>query len=126
MRIFFTNLSKFNKIVFDTHVNFIQLSNISKIFLKVSTKSPQDFCKIYTNFIHNLLKFLKNSKIFKIPGKFSRIFLLLFFKISTNIPQNSNFRFIFYTYCLISIKISSDLKIFAINFIHVFKNFLKN
>ncbi len=48
-----TNLSKFVKflkIVFDTYLNFIKLSNISKIFWMASTKFKVFcICKIYTN-----------------------------------------------------------------------------
>ncbi len=39
-------------------MNFIKLSNISKTFWKASTKFQQVFCKIYTYFVHNLIKFL--------------------------------------------------------------------
>ncbi len=56
--LYFYNLYKFIKIVFDTYLNFIKLSNISKTFWKASTKFQQVFCKIYTNFIHNLPKSL--------------------------------------------------------------------
>ncbi len=56
----YTNLSKFVKIFFDTYLNFIKLSNISKIFWKASTKFQQAFCRLYTNFIHNLPTFFKN------------------------------------------------------------------
>ncbi len=55
-----TILSKFVIIIFNINLNFIQLSNTSTIFWKASIKFEQVFCKIYTNFIYNLIKFLKN------------------------------------------------------------------
>ncbi len=77
-----TNLWKFILIVFNIYLNFIKLSNTSAIFWKASIKFEQVFCKIYTNFIHNLPKFFPN-----IP--------LIFFNILTNITKNSYFLKIF-------------------------------
>ncbi len=45
-----TNLSTFVEIIFDTHLNFIRLSNTSQTFCKISTKFQYVFCKIYTKF----------------------------------------------------------------------------
>ncbi len=83
------NLSKFVKfvkIVFNAYLNFIKLSNISKISWEASSYKIQSFSQNLYKFIHNLPKFLKHFlNYFKISLKFLRmLFFFQHFILKTN------------------------------------------
>ncbi len=97
-----TNSWKFVIIVFNTYLNFIKLSNTSTIIWKVSIEFEQVFCKIYTNFIHNLPNFLKNFlHDFQNFNKFFQNIPLIFFSKFLQLLLKSNtflkFSFFFWT-----------------------------
>ncbi len=83
-----TSLSKFVKfvkIVSDTYLNFIKLSNISKIFWQASTKFWVFYiCKVYTNsFIIFQISWNIFSMILKFPRNFSKYSSIFF----SNFPR---------------------------------------
>ncbi len=102
--------------VFDTYLNFIKSLNISKIFLKASTKFKKVF---YIRVIHNLLKFLKNcfknfQNLWEIYPNICLIFFFLDFnKYYSKLRSFSKFSFIFSTVPQSLIEI---LSIFFVNF----------
>ncbi len=85
---------KFVVIVFNTYWNFIKLSNTSTIFWKASIKFEYIFCKIYTNFIHKLPKFLKNFQNFL--EFFPNISLIFFQNFNKYYSKLVLFKFLLY------------------------------
>ncbi len=107
-----TNLSKFVKfikIVYNTYLNFIKLSIISKVFWKENTKLYV-FYKIYINSII-IYPCLLNifSMILKFPRKFFRIFLWFFFSKFQEILLKTNTFFTFLLYFSIVLQSLTDI-----------------
>ncbi len=96
--IIYTNLSKLVKIIFDTNLNFIKVSNTSKIFWKkVYLKNIQNFLEFFPNipaiFFQNFTKYYSRLILFSnFHGIFSTvpqflISLLTFYRVSRQFLQ---------------------------------------